>query len=270
MDYQHYLDTGLNYVISYAPKLIIALLILWIGIKIINAITNGIDRVMEARGIDPTLRPFLHNLLSWTLKVALFIVAIGQVGIETTSFIAVLGAAGLAVGLALQGTLSNFASGVMLLIFRPFKVGDFIDAGGHMGTAEEISIFVTKMRTPENRLIIIPNSAVGSGSITNYSDAEKVQARLAIGISYDANIKKSRDIIMETLLKDTRIMSDEPKEVFVTNLGDSSVDLSVRFWVDPSVYWPTYFANIEAIKIALDDAGIEIPFPQRVVHMKQS
>lgn len=270
LDYQTYLDQGIDYVIGYAPKIIVALLIFWVGIKIINVFLNAIDRLMTTRNIDPTLHPFLHNLLGWTLKIALIIVVIGQIGIETTSFLAVFGAAGLAIGLALQGTLSNFASGVMLLIFRPFKVGNYIIAAGEAGTVEEIGVFVTKLRTPENRLIILPNSAVGSGNITNFSDADKVQVRIAIGISYDSDIRKAREVILNSLQDDTRIMDSEGKDVFVSELADSSVNLSVRFWVDPGDYWPCFFHHIEGVKVALDAAGIEIPFPQRVVTMKQS
>lgn len=270
MDFENYLNQGVDYTITYAPKILIGLLILWIGLKIIKAITNGIDKMMASRGIDATLRPFLHNLMSWTLKFALFIVVAQQIGIDTMSFMALFGAAGLAVGLALQGTLSNFASGVMLLIFRPFKVGDFIDGAGHMGTVEEIGIFVTALRSPENRLIIIPNSAIGSGSLTNFSNADKVQVRLAVGIAYDADIKQAREVILGALTGDKRIMDNEAKEVLVTELADSSINLSVRFWCDPAEYWPVFFDNLEGVKVALDDAKIEIPFPQRVVHMQQS
>tara|TARA_R110002050_G_scaffold300621_3_gene471038 strand:- start:12706 stop:13425 length:720 start_codon:yes stop_codon:yes gene_type:complete len=237
--------------------------------KIISAVANTIDKLMNSRGVDETLRPFLHNLLTWTLKFALFILVADQVGIDTMSFMALFGAAGLAVGLALQGTLSNFASGVMLLIFKPFKVGDFIDAAGHMGAVEEIGIFVTTLRSPENRLIIIPNSAVGGGSLTNYSNAPKVQIRLAVGIAYDANIQQAREVIMAVLGTDDRILTTEDREVLVAELGDSSVNLSVRFWCNPSEYWPVFFHNLEAVKTGLDAANIEIPFPQRVVHMKK-
>ncbi|MFT4754308.1 MAG: small conductance mechanosensitive channel [Salibacteraceae bacterium] len=268
MNFKYYIELGIDYVINYAPKFLIALAILWVGLKVISTVTSGIDKMMEKRGLDATLRPFLHNLMSWTLKFALFILVAGQVGIDTMSFMAIFGAAGLAIGLALQGTLSNFASGVMLLIFRPFKVGDFIDAAGHMGAVEEIGIFVTALRSPQNRLIIIPNSAVGSSSVTNYSSADKVQARLAIGISYDANIKNAREVILGELAKDKRIMSNENVEVLVSELGDSSVNLSIRFWVDPNEYWPAFFENLENCKVALDAANIEIPFPQTVVHMK--
>lgn len=270
MDYQKYLDSGVDYIINYAPKILIALVILWIGLKIIKVITNGIDKVMASKGVDDTLRPFLHNLMSWTLKFALFIVVAQQVGIDTMSFIAIFGAAGLAIGLALQGTLSNFASGVMLLIFRPFKVGDFVDGAGHMGTVEEIGIFVTALRSPENRLIIIPNSAMGSGSITNFSNAKKVQVRLAVGIAYDADIKQAREVILNAISGDQRIMHTEAKEVLVAELGDSSINLSIRFWCNPGEYWPVFFDNLEGVKVALDGAKIEIPFPQRVVHMQQA
>jgi small conductance mechanosensitive channel len=268
-DFQLYLDLGIDNIMTYAPKILIALLILWIGLKVINVITNSIDKLMQSRNVDPTLRPFLLNLLTWTMKFALIIVVVGQVGIETTSFIAIFGAAGLAIGLALQGTLSNFASGVMLLIFRPFKVGDFIDAAGHMGTVEEIGIFVTSMRDPQNRLIIIPNSMVGSGSLTNFSNAPKIQARLAVGIAYDANIQQAREVILAVLDKDDRISKEDNREVLVSELGDSAVNLSVRYWCSVADYWPAFFHNLETVKTELDKAGIEIPFPQRVVHMKQ-
>jgi small conductance mechanosensitive channel len=268
-DINMYLESGLNHIINYAPKFLIALLILWIGLKIIKAITNRLGKVMASKGIDETLRPFIENLISWTLKFALFILVANQVGIDTMSFMALFGAAGLAIGLALQGTLSNFASGVMLLVFRPFKIGDFIEAAGHLGAVEEIGIFVTSLRSPQNRLIIIPNSAVGSGSLTNYTNAQKIQIRLAVGIAYDANIKEAREVILKELAKDDRIIKSEDQEVLVAELGDSSVNLSIRFWIGPDDYWPAYFDNLEAIKSSLDAANIEIPFPQRVVHMKQ-
>jgi len=270
MDYQHYLDTAQMNFMTFAPKVLIALLILWVGLKVISFIANSIDKLMTKQNVDPTLRPFLLNLLTWTMKFALIIVVVGQVGIETTSFLAIFGAAGLAIGLALQGTLSNFASGVMLLIFRPFKVGDFVDVASHMGTVEEIGIFVTNIRDPQNRLIIIPNSMVGSGSLTNFSNAAKIQARLSVGIAYDANIQQAREVILAVLAKDDRISTKDNREVLVSELGDSSINLSVRYWCSVADYWPAFFYNLEAVKTGLDDAKIEIPFPQRVVHMKQS
>ncbi len=270
IDFAHYFDLLIDAVIKYGPKLVLALLILWIGMKIINAIVRRTERIFEKRNMDPTLRPFFLSLISWTLKAALIISVISFAGIETTSLVAIFGAAGLAIGLALQGTLANFASGVMLLIFKPFKVGDFIDGGGHMGTVEEIHIFVTKLRTPQNRLIIIPNSQIGSGSLTNYSAAEKVRVDLEVGISYDADIKKAREVILSELEGDDRILTTEDKNVFVTSLGDSSVNLAVRFWVNPGDYWPAFFDHLEGVKVALDNAGIEIPFPQTVVHMAQN
>ena len=265
-----YMDQAMDATVTYAPKLLIALLILWVGLKVIKIIGNAIDKLMAKQGVDDTLRPFLHNLLTGTMKFALLIVVVGQVGIETTSFLAIFGAAGLAIGLALQGTLSNFASGVMLLIFKPFKVGHFLDVAGHMGTVEEIGIFVTSVRDPQNRLIIIPNSMVGSGSLTNFSNAPKIQARLSVGISYDSNIQQAREVILAVLDKDDRISTKDNREVLVSELGDSSVNLSVRYWCSVADYWPAFFHNLEAVKTGLDDAKIEIPFPQRVVHMKQS
>lgn len=265
---EEYSDKGINMAIEYGPKLFLSIILLWAGLKIIGILIRNVDKGMAKGNFDETLRPFLTNLLGWALKFTLFISVASILGVETTSFVAVLGAAGLAVGLALQGTLGNFASGVMLLVFRPFKVGDFVDAGGHSGTVEEISIFVTKLRSPENRLIIVPNAAVGADSLINYTDAPKVQARMSIGISYDANIAQAREVLITCLSQDADVLHDEPKEIFVTELGDSSVNLSVRFWTAPDIFWPTYFRNLEACKVALDTAGIEIPFPQRVVHMK--
>ena len=264
-----YMDIAAEGVMNFGPKLIVSILLLWIGLKVITVVIKNLDKLMASKGTDETLRPFIINLLNWTLKFALFIAVAGQVGIDTMSFMAVFGAAGLAIGLALQGTLSNFASGVMLLIFKPFKKGDFIDGAGHMGTVEEIGIFVTNLRDPQNRLIIIPNSMIGSGSLTNFSNAPKIQARVSVGISYDANIKDAREVILAVLDKDDRISKNDAREVLVSELGDSSVNLSVRFWCSVADYWPTFFDNLEGVKVALDDAKIEIPFPQRVVHMKQ-
>lgn len=264
-----YLAMAKDLAYEYGLKVLIALVVLWIGLRIIKTVVNQIDKAFARRGVDETLRPFLKALFSWALKLALILSVISIVGIETTSFIAILGAAGLAVGLALQGTLANFASGVMLLIFRPFKVGDYVEAGGEAGSVEEINIFVTKLRTVNNRLIIVPNSQVGSGSIRNYSAAETVRADLNIGISYGSNIKQAREVLLQTVQSDERVLKDPAVDVFVTNLGDSSVDLQVRFWVKTGDYWPAFFHNLEECKVALDNAGIEIPFPQTDVHLYQ-
>jgi small conductance mechanosensitive channel len=267
--FEKYGNMLVDQLMTFGPKVLLALLVIWIGFKLINLINKRVDWALDRSKVDPTLRPFIHNLLEWTLKIILLISAAGIVGVETASFAVVLGSVGLAIGLAMQGTLSNFASGVMLLIFRPFKVGDYVEVAGEGGVAELVGVFVTHLRSPQNRLIIIPNSTIFNNNLVNYSDAEKVQIRLSVGVSYDADLKQARQVIIDQLTPDSRILKTDPTEVLVSELADSSVNLSVRFWVKPSDYWGTYFDSIEGVKTCLDAAQIEIPFPQRVVTMKQ-
>lgn len=266
---EKYTQLLIDQVMSYGPKIILAALVIWLGFKLINAIAKRVDWAMERGNVDETLRPFIHNLLEWTLKIVLLISAAGIVGVETASFAVILGSVGLAIGLAMQGTLSNFASGVMLLIFRPFKVGDYVEVAGQGGSVELVGVFVTHLRSPQNRLIIIPNSTIFNDNLINYTEADKVQIRLSVGVSYDADLKQARQVIMDYLKEESRILASNPTEVLVSELADSSVNLSIRFWVKPGDYWPMYFDKLEGIKTHLDDANIEIPFPQRVVTMKQ-
>jgi small conductance mechanosensitive channel len=193
--------------------------------------------------------------------------ALSQVGIQTTSFIAILGAAGLAVGLALQGSLSNFASGVLIIMLRPFKSGDFIEAGGKSGSVEKIEIFSTELRTPDNKVIIMPNSAIMSGAIVNYSREKTRRIDLVIGVSYEADLKQAKQVLQNVLDEEPRLLKTPAYTVAVSELADSSVNFVVRPWVNTSDYWPTYFSLVENIKLALDDAGIAIPFPQMDVHL---
>ncbi|MEN8138574.1 MAG: mechanosensitive ion channel domain-containing protein [Bacteroidota bacterium] len=266
---EKYFDKAIEMLMEYGPKLVLAIITLIIGIKIIKFILKLIDKTLENKNYDPSLKPFLHTLVDWGLKIMLFISVASMVGVETTSFIAVIGAAGLAVGFALQGTLSNFAGGVLILIFKPYKVGDFIEAQGYIGTVREIKIFVTELTTPQNRVVIIPNSPMANGSLTNYSIMDKVRVDILMGISYDANIKQAKDLFIEIMKKDSRILADPAPMVAVGELADSSVNIHVRPWVKTADYWNVYFELLEKFKVELDEVGIGIPYPQTDVHLHQ-
>jgi small conductance mechanosensitive channel len=219
---------------------------------------------MLKRGVDDTLQKFLGNLFGWTLKILVIITAISQLGVETTSFIAILGAAGLAVGLALQGSLANFAGGALIMIFKPFKVGDLIEAQGELGVVKEIQIFVTKLTSPQNKLIIIPNGILSNGNIINYTEEGKLRVDLTFGVGYNEDIKKTKEVLMQVLLDNPKVLKDPAPTVNVSELADSSVNFAVRPWATPENYWDVYFGITEAGKLALDKAGIEIPYPHHV------
>ncbi|MEL0063501.1 MAG: mechanosensitive ion channel domain-containing protein [Gammaproteobacteria bacterium] len=269
-DIDKYVDMAVGLAMSYGPKLILAILTLIVGLWIINAFCRGVDKGFEKSSMEPTLRRFLNSLIGVGLKALLLISVASMVGIETTSFIAVLGAAGLAVGLALQGSLANFAGGVLLLIFRPYKVGDFVDAGGHAGTVSSIEIFNTVLKTADNKTIIIPNGAVSSGSITNFSTESTRRVDLVFGIGYDDDMKKAKSILQGLIEADERILKDPAPVIVVSNLGDSAVDITTRSWVNSGDYWGVYFDLVENGKEAFDANGISIPYPQTDVHLHQS
>lgn len=264
-----YTDKALTFLIDYGPKVLGALLVLVLGLWLISWITKLTKKGFKKGKVDETLIPFLGSMVNLTLKALLLISVASMVGIATTSFIAVLGAAGLAIGLALQGTLGNFAGGVMILLFKPYKIGDLIEAQGYLGAVEEIHIFVTKIRSPQNELIIIPNGAISNGSIKNYTSTPSRRIDCTIGISYNSDIKKAREVLMEVMKSHPKVLKSPEPIVMVSNLGDSSVDLAVRPHVAPEDYWDVYFHVYEEGKLALDKAGITIPFPQRDVHMIQ-
>ena len=264
---EHYWNLAVDYTIMYSPKIFMALVILIIGLIIISWIGKLLLKGMEKHGTDEILRPFLISLITWTLKAMLFISVIQMVGIATTSFIAVLGAAGLAIGLALQGTLANFAGGTLILIFKPYKVGDLIESQGHLGVVKEIQVFTTILLNPQNKTIILPNGAVSNGDITNYTKEGKLRVDLTIGISYESNIKKAKEVLTEVLMSDEKVLKDPEPFVGVSELADSSVNLAVRPWSTPDDYWDVYFGITEKCKNALDANGIAIPFPQMDVHM---
>jgi small conductance mechanosensitive channel len=264
MDFQKYLDVALEKLIEFSPKIVAAILILIIGLWLTKKIVRLTRKLMGTRGIDDTLQKFLGDLIGWVLKVLIFIVAISQLGVETTSFIAILGAAGLAVGLALQGSLANFAGGTLIMIFKPFKVGDLIDAQGELGVVKEIQIFVTKLISPGNKLVIIPNGVLSNGNIVNYTEEGKLRVDLTFGVGYDEDIKKTKEVLLQVMQNDAKVLKDPAPSVNVSELADSSVNFAVRPWATPENYWDVYFGITEAGKLALDKAGIEIPYPHRV------
>ncbi|MEM7550239.1 MAG: mechanosensitive ion channel domain-containing protein [Bacteroidota bacterium] len=253
--------------IKYGTQLIGAVIVLIIGLWIAGALTKAIARTMERRNVDASLRPFLKSLISTLLKVLVIISAAGMVGIEMTSFVAILGAAGLAVGLALSGTLQNFAGGVMILIFRPYKVGDFIDAQGYMGVVKEIQIFVTVLKTPDNKTIIIPNGPMSTGSLTNFSTEPQRRVDWTFGIGYGDSTEKAKEVLMELINADERILKDPEPFIAVSELADSSVNLVVRVWAEAGDYWGIYFDMNEKVYNKFNEVGLNIPFPQMDVHV---
>lgn len=263
-------DVLLELAITYGGKLLLALLTLIVGLWLIGKLNKGLNKLFKARDFDQTLQTFLSSLVGLTLKALLLISVISMVGVQMTSFIAILGAAGLAVGMALSGTMQNFAGGVMLLIFKPIKVGDYIEAQGHAGTVKEIQIFNTILNTPDKKTIIIPNGGLSTGSMINYSTEPVRRLDWTFGISYNDSIDKAREIIMEILNAEERIHQDPAPFVGLVNLGDNSVDLVTRVWVDAANYWPLFFEINEKVKKAFDAKGISIPFPQRDVHIHQA
>ena len=262
-----YTDKGITMLMEYGPQLILAIVVLVIGLWIINRFVSLIRKTMESRGVDAALRGFLASLFNVTFKALLLISVAGMVGIETTSFIAILGAAGLAIGLALQGTLANFAGGVLVLLFKPYRVGDFIDAQGVLGTVSEIQIFNTVLKTGDNKVIIVPNGAISNGIITNYSRESTRRVDFVFGIGYDDDIDRAKTVLNRLISADDRILSDPEPLVVVSELAGSSVNFTVRAWVQAADYWGVYFAMTEKVKIAFDQEGISIPYPQTDVHL---
>lgn len=254
----------------YGMKIVGALAILIIGRIVVGILTGIVRRLLKRSKTDETLIKFITSLTKTALLAILFIVVLNQLGIQTTSFVAIIGAAGLAIGFALQGSLANFAAGVMLIIFRPFKAGDFVEAGGATGVVEEVGIFSTIMKTLDNKKIILPNSGVTGGNIVNYSAKETRRVDLVFGIGYDDNLKKAKQILEQLLQADARILKDPAAVVAVSELADSSVNFVVRPWVKSADYWAVYWDLTEKVKLTFDAEGISIPYPQQDVHMHQT
>ena len=268
MNIEKLIQTFQENAIPYLGKILLALIVLFIGFRVIKWITNFVTRLMERQNYDESLRSFLGSLLNITLKIALLLTVASTLGIETTSFVALLGAAGLAIGIALQGSLANFAGGVMLLLFKPFKIGDFIKAQDAEGFVREIQIFTTKLVTADDVTIYVPNGPLASGNIQNFSQQGKTRISIPVGIAYDANIQDARNKLLNVIFNHPKVLEEPLPDVIVTELADSSVNLAVRAWCLPNDV-PAVTADLtEMVKTTLDSAGIEIPFPQQVLHQK--
>ncbi|WP_179344259.1 mechanosensitive ion channel family protein [Winogradskyella ursingii] len=269
METQKWIDAGYNLIIEFAPKVLAAITIWIVGSWLINILIRGVRKAMNKANYDESLKTFLLNLLKWTFKVVLILVVLGTVGIETTSFAAVIAATGLAIGLALQGSLANFAGGVLILIIKPFKIGDFIKAQGVEGTVKEISIFNTKLNTFGNQLAIIPNGKLSNDNIINFTGENIRRENLTFGVSYDSDIKLTKDILLELVNEQELVLQEEGKipMVVVAELADSSVNLSLRYWAKNEDFWNIRWTVLEKGKKRLEAAGIEIPFPQTDVHL---
>ncbi|CAM3714098.1 mechanosensitive ion channel family protein [Ectopseudomonas alcaliphila] len=262
-------EAWLPVVLEYSGKLTLAVITLLVGWWLISRLTSSIGRLLEARKVDRALSSFISSLVSIVLRVLLLISVASMIGVETTSFIAMIGAAGLAIGLALQGSLANFAGGVLIMLFRPFRAGDWIEAQGVSGSVDSIQIFHTTLKTADNKVVIVPNGALSNGHITNYSREPRRRADINIGIDYSSDIKRAREVLLE-IAQDPRVHVDPAPVVFVTGLGDSAVNLSLRVWVATGDFWPVTFSFTELAKERLTEAGIGIPFPQRVVHLAKA
>ena len=252
---------------SFGISLFIALFILVIGRQVVKILIKVISSALERSNTEDTVRIFVTNLLNTLLMIVVFIAAINQLGIQTTSIIAVLGAAGLAIGLALQGSLSNFAAGILIVIYRPYKVGDYIQADNHLGTVDDIQIFSTVLKTPDNKLVIVPNGSIMNGSIVNFSNQDKRRVDIIASCSYEDDIDKVKSVLADILSKDDRILSEPKPRIAVSELADSSVNLIVRPWVKNSDYIDVYYSLLEEIKKRFDQEGISIPYPQSDVHI---
>jgi small conductance mechanosensitive channel len=251
----------------YGLKLIVAIAVLIVGRWIAKGLTGFTEKILNKKQVDPTIVSFVANLTYIALLVFVVLAALGQLGIQTTSFIAVIGAAGLSIGLALQGSLSNFAAGFLMIIFRPFKVGDFIEGAGVSGTVEKIQIFTTQLKTSDNKTIIIPNAKLSGDNIVNFSVKGTRRVDFVFGIGYDDDIDKARKIITNVIKNDVRVLKDPPPVIAVMELADSSVNFAVRPWVKGQDCWDLWFDVTETIKKRFDVEGISIPFPQRDVHV---
>lgn len=258
-----------THAVEFGLKLAGALVALIIGLWVIKAITNGLGKLMKKKNVDDSLQPFLRSMLGAVLKVLLIVSVLGMMGVEMTSFVAILGAAGLAVGMALSGTLQNFAGGVMILIFKPFKVGHVITAQGYTGSVYEIQIFNTILKTPDNKHIIIPNGGLSNSSMVNFSKEETRRVDWTFGIGYGDDTDKAKAVLLNLIKADERILNDPEPFIAVSELADSSVNFAVRVWVNAADYWGVYFAMNESVYKTFDKEGLNIPYPQMDVHVSK-
>ncbi len=264
-----WLTANSDILIQYGVNIISAILILFIGNIIVKVVAGSVAKVLSKKSMDKAVVDFIHGLVRYLLFVIVLIAALSRVGVQTASVVAVIGAAGLAVGLALQGSLSNFAAGILIVAFRPFKSGDYVEIGGVAGSVDSIQIFQTILTTPDNKMVVVPNSSVIGGAIVNYSRHPERRIDLVIGVSYKADLQKTKDVLRSVVEKDERILKTKDATIGVHALADSSVNFVVRPWVKTENYWPVYWDLMQNIKEALDENGIEIPFPQMDVHLNK-
>ncbi|MEJ6792354.1 MAG: mechanosensitive ion channel [Lacinutrix sp.] len=262
-----WIDRGYELLLKFTPKVLLAIVIWIVGAFIIKYIRKGINRSMDKAKYDPSLKKFLINLISWILKIVLIVIILGTMGIQTASFAAIIAAAGLAIGLALQGSLGNFAGGVLIMLFKPIKVGDLIESQGEVGVVKEIEIFTTKLTGLSNSEIIIPNGALSNGNIINYSTDGTRRVDLVFDLGYDSDIKEAKAVLMKVLKDNPKVLTEPAPTVNVLELADSSINFAVRPWCKVEHYWDVYF---ETTKEALDAAGIEIPYPHAVEIQKEA
>jgi small conductance mechanosensitive channel len=256
-----------DYAVPWGIRIVFAILIFYAGRIVVALVVRGVQKLLQRQKVDETLVSFITSILRWLLLPFVVIAALSQLGIDTTSLIALLGAAGLAVGLALQGSLANFAAGVMLIVFRPFTKGDFVEAGGAMGTVDAISIFTTILTTPDNKEVIVPNGTIVSGNITNFSARPTRRVDMVFGISYGDDLREAKRILEEIISADERVLPEPAPVITVGELADSSVNFLVRPWVKAADYWDVLWGTTEKVKLRFDEAGISIPFPQLEMHL---
>jgi small conductance mechanosensitive channel len=264
-----FLEKNQQLILSYSVKVLVALVILYLGRWLSKSLTRMLEKALIHRKVDRAVVSFLSGIIQAAIMVATILIALSQVGIQTASFIAILGAAGLAIALALQGSLSNFASGVLIILFRPFRAGDFVDAAGVSGVVEKIEIFQTVLKSPDNKRIIVPNSQITGSAIINYSAEKTRRVDLTVGISYESDLKKAKQLLEQILKADSRILAEPAPVIAVGALADSSVNILIRPWVNAADYWPVYWDTLEKIKLTFDEHQIVIPFPQMDLHFKK-
>ena len=267
-DAQKWMDQGFDFIMVFGPRLLGAILLYLVGNWVVRRLIKALRKALSNSNYDKSLQKFLINLLSWTLKIVLILLVVSQLGVDVTMFAAVIAAAGLAVGLALQGSLSNFAGGVLIMIFKPYRLGDLVEAQGVIGVVKDIDILATKLSTPENKLAIVPNGAMANGNIVNYTAQGLIRVDTVIGVGYGEDMAKTKAVLLKVLTDNELVLADPAPSVNVLELADSSVNFAVRPYCKPEDYWTVYFETYEGCKAALDAAGIEIPFPHRVTIAK--
>jgi small conductance mechanosensitive channel len=271
---QQMLDTAIQFLQNQGMPFIInlftAILIFWIGKKVVKVIVKLVKKVLEKAKMDDMLVSFVGAILNGLLMIVIAVAALDQLGVPTNSLVALIGAAGIAIGMAMKDSLNNFACGVLLIVFKPFKIGDFVEAAGVAGTIEKISIFNTIFKTGDNKQVIVANGSIYGGTITNFSAKPTRRVDMVFGIGYDADIKKAKEILMDIVVADERVLADPAPLVAVSELADSSVNFVVRPWVNSADYWNVNRDTHEKVKLAFDDAGISIPFPQMDVHLQKA